>query len=223
MSEKTGYIIQEFPSCRQFTTDVGYLGLRKHQVKALIEIDITDACELLQAYRNERSVEISFTAWILKCISQAICEHRAIHAVREGKNKVIIFDDIDISILVEKEIGGEKVPLPMVIRKTNEKSIEELHSEIKSAKGQLVTDEKNYVLGNTQNKWKFKFFFGIAAIFTFDHLAIYLEESIQDAENDGDRRGHFRWHDGKYKGLDDSDKHSSYLFCARFNCSETRR
>ena len=164
MSEKAKHIIRELPSCRQFTADVGYLGLRRHQVKALIEVDVTDSRELLRSYRKERNAEISFTAWILKCISQAIDEHRSIQAVRKGKNTVIIFEDIDISILVEKEIGGEKVPLPVVLRKANEKSLAELHSEIQSAKAQQITDEKDYVLGNAQHIWGVKLFLALPQI-----------------------------------------------------------
>ncbi len=158
MTEKNKYIIKNFPSSRQATIDVGYIGLRKHHVKALIELDVTRARELIKNYRNQKGEEISFTAWILKCISQAIVENRSVHAIRKGKSKLIIFDDLDISIVVEKEVKGEKVPLPVVIRKVNEKSLRDIHSEIKSAKEQKLIDEKDYVLGENQYKWAMKFY-----------------------------------------------------------------
>lgn len=123
MTEKIQYEIKEFPSSRQATFDAGYVGLRKHHIKALIELDVTHARELIKNYRNQKKEELSFTAWILKCISQAISENKSVHAIRKGKNKLIIFNDIDISIIVEKEIKGEKVPLPLVIRKVNEKTL----------------------------------------------------------------------------------------------------
>ncbi|HAG09730.1 MAG TPA: hypothetical protein DCK87_09280, partial [Desulfotomaculum sp.] len=107
MTEKNKYIIKNFPSSRQATIDVGYIGLRKHHIKALIELDVTRARELIKNYRNQKKEEISFTAWILKCISQAIVENKSVHAIRKGKNKLIIFDDLDISIVVEKEVNGE--------------------------------------------------------------------------------------------------------------------
>ena len=50
------------------------------------------------------------------------------------------------------------MPLPIVLRKKNEKPAEELHQEIQLAKQQSVMDEKNYVLGDSQNKWGVKFF-----------------------------------------------------------------
>ncbi len=158
MSDKNGYTVRDFPSCRQLTTDIGYLGLRKHRVGALIEIDVTDSRKLFKTHQSESRAEVSFTAWILKCISQAIVENKSVHAVRKGKTQLIIFDDIDISLLVEKEMNGEKVPLPIVIRKSNEKSLEDISLEIKLAKEQQVIDEKNYVLGKNGNKWGIKFF-----------------------------------------------------------------
>lgn len=159
--EKTGFNIQEFASSRQFTADVGVLGMRKHRIKALIEVDVTDARKLLKMYRSEKKIEVSFTAWIIKCISQAISEHRSVHAIKKGENRMVVFDDVDISVLVEKERGGEKIPLPVVLRKTNEKSAEALTHEIKLAKQQQVIDEKNYVLGESQNEWAIKNFLAL--------------------------------------------------------------
>jgi hypothetical protein len=46
MSEQEKYSIKKFPSSRQLTIDLGYIGLRKHHIKALIELDGTRAMEL---------------------------------------------------------------------------------------------------------------------------------------------------------------------------------
>jgi pyruvate/2-oxoglutarate dehydrogenase complex dihydrolipoamide acyltransferase (E2) component len=161
MAEKIPYEIKSFPSSRQSTFDTGYLGLRKHHIKALIELDVTRARELIKHYRRQYQTELSFTAWILKCISQAIVENKTAHGIRKGKHRLIIFDDIDISMMIEKEIQGQKVPLPLVIRKTNAKSPVEIHSEIKAAKIQTVKSEKDYVLGENQYRWAMKFFLAL--------------------------------------------------------------
>lgn len=150
--------VKEFPSSRQATFDVGYIGLRKHHMKALIELDVTEARELIRQYRRQNKGELSFTAWMLKCIAQAISENKTVHAVRKGKNRLVIFNDIDISIVIEKELRGEKIPLPLVIRKVNEKTLKDIHEEIKSAKDQVVADEQDYLLGENKFKWAMKFY-----------------------------------------------------------------
>lgn len=158
MTDKTQYEVKKFPSSRQATFDAGYIGLRKHHIKALIELDVTHTRQLIKNHRNQKKEKLSFTAWILKCISQAISENKSVHAIRKGKNKLIIFDDVDISIIVEKEIQGEKVPLPLVIRKVNEKTLQDIHFEINQAKEQEIKSEKDYVLGENQFKWAMKLY-----------------------------------------------------------------
>lgn len=56
-----------------------------------------------------------------------------------NKKKLIIFDDVNISILIEKKLEGKKVPIPFVIEKTNEKSTLEISSEIARAKNELLS------------------------------------------------------------------------------------
>ena len=165
MSDNKKHSVREFVSSRQFTVDVGVLGRKKHRVQALLELDVTACRQFLQKYRDENNVEVSFTAWIIKCISQAIAEHKDVHAIRQGKNRLVLFDEIDISLLVEKELHGEKVPLPIVLRKTNEKTAEQIHQEIRLAKAQPVYDEKNYVLGEKQSKWGIKLFLALPQVF----------------------------------------------------------
>jgi len=158
MTEKISYEIKQFPSSRQSTLDVGYLGLRKHHVQALLELDVTRARQLIKDYRARKKEGLSFTAWVIKCIGQAISENKSVHAVRRGKNKLVIFDDIDISIVVEKDFKGEKVPLPLVIREVNSKTITEIHREIRVAKEQPIASEEDYVLGENQYRWLMKLY-----------------------------------------------------------------
>jgi len=46
-----------------------------------------------------------------------------------------------LPVIIEKDIDGDKVPLPYVIRKTNEKSFERIEEEIKEAKTKELTEE----------------------------------------------------------------------------------
>ena len=67
--------------------------------------------------------------------------------MKKGEHQVVAFDDVDISILVEREVQGERVPLPYIIRKTNKKSISDIFHEIKQVQQQSVENEGDYVLG----------------------------------------------------------------------------
>lgn len=151
MNEKPSFSIETFPGSRLFTMDIGQLGLKKHHVCALIEMDVTEAREKLRKQKNSDSTPTSFIAWFLKCLAQCIQEHPQFNARLLGKNQRILFNELDISLMVEQEIDGKQVPLPVVLRRVNEKSVTEIHSEIHAAKRQKVKNKGEYVLGNNKN------------------------------------------------------------------------
>ena len=127
------YRIETFPKSRIATIDIGVMGKKKHHIMALIELDVTKARKLIRE-QKALAKNISFNSWLIKCISHAVEEFKQIHGVRKGKRKLVIFEDVDISIVIEREVEGKQVPLPYVIRKANHKSIADIFKEIKSGR-----------------------------------------------------------------------------------------
>jgi pyruvate/2-oxoglutarate dehydrogenase complex dihydrolipoamide acyltransferase (E2) component len=154
------YRVASFPSSRIATIDIGVSSQMKHHIRALIELDVTEARKLISE-KKKQNQNVSFNSWLIKCISQAVEEFKDIHGIRKGKRKIVIFKDIDISIMIEREIQGEKVPLPYVIRKTNEKTISEINDEIKAGKSQSISHEGNYVLGEKKNEYLMKAYYSM--------------------------------------------------------------
>ncbi|MCX7920607.1 MAG: 2-oxo acid dehydrogenase subunit E2 [Clostridia bacterium] len=154
------YRTEAFPTSRLATIDIGIASQMKHHIKALIELDVTDARKMIRE-KKKQNLNISFNSWLIKCISKAVEEFSDVHGIRKGKKKIVIFDDIDISIMIEREIQREKVPLPYVIRKTNEKNISEICNEIKAGQSQSINDEGNYVLGEKKNEYLMKIYYSM--------------------------------------------------------------
>src|SRR5215216_2791488 len=150
MTELQSYEIS-YPSSRQLTFDVGRIGLGKHHVRALLEVDVTEARRIIKQNRHSGN-KISFTAWLIKAIGDCVALHPQIAGVNDAKhNKVLVFEDVDISMVVEKEVNGTRVPLPYVIRKADKKTLCQIQEEIESAKAQKVANEGNYVLGEERS------------------------------------------------------------------------
>lgn len=160
MSESEKFKIKEFPLSRLATIDIGAAAFAKHHIRVVLELDVTEARNKI-ALLKEQGEYISFNAWIIKCISQAVSEYKPIHGLRKGKRKVILFEDVDISLMIEREINGVKVPLPCLVRKTNRKSIGEIAADIDSARSQAIENEKNYVLGNGKNRILMKIYYAL--------------------------------------------------------------
>ena len=134
--------IQKFPGSRTATIDVCEIGKRKHHVTALIELDVSGSREKIRAYNKGNNSRISFTAWLISVISSTVKKYDTASSFLKGKNKLLIFNDINISIVVEKDLNGAKVPIPLVIEKANEQSVESITKQIAEARAGKLTDKE---------------------------------------------------------------------------------
>lgn len=135
-----GYKIQKFPKSRIATIDVCEIGQHKHHIAAMIEIDISSSRKKIKKYKKENN-RITFTAWLIKTISNTLKDYENAAAYLMGKRKIVIFNDINVSMVVEKKIQGQKVPIPMIIEKANERSIESITEQITEAQNEVLTDK----------------------------------------------------------------------------------
>jgi pyruvate/2-oxoglutarate dehydrogenase complex dihydrolipoamide acyltransferase (E2) component len=151
-TEEPGYKVVKFPKSRVATIDVCEIGKSKHHITALIEADVTASREKIRKYRRATG-KISFTAWLIKVIAQTIKDHENVAALRKGKRRLVVFDEINISVLVEKEIDGQKVPLPVVISRANEQKTEAITAQLHEAISTVVTS-KDVVLQTESNRFE---------------------------------------------------------------------
>jgi hypothetical protein len=132
-----------FPRVRIPTLDTLAWGRKRSHIPILLEIDVTAARDAIRTLKTQTGQGISFTGWIVKCLAQAISEHPSIHALRKGRHTLILFHDVDVSIIIERAVGqsaaGETLPMPYIIRKANEKSLAAIHAEIRAAQHVPVT------------------------------------------------------------------------------------
>jgi pyruvate/2-oxoglutarate dehydrogenase complex dihydrolipoamide acyltransferase (E2) component len=142
---KPKHQIVRFPASRIGTIDLGRIGLSKHHVAGLLEVDVTAAREQLRRQRREGK-SVSFFAWAVKSIATVLAENRYAHALRGGDRRLVLFEDVDLSVMVERTVQGSRVPLAMVIRKANEKTAEVIDGEIHQAQTREIHDEGDYVL-----------------------------------------------------------------------------
>jgi pyruvate/2-oxoglutarate dehydrogenase complex dihydrolipoamide acyltransferase (E2) component len=135
---KDAWSYKRIPLSRIATIDTFSLGLLKHHVSALLEFDVTESRKKLHDLRKN-GTKVSFNGWLIKVISSVLQKHPDASAYLFSKKKLIIFSDINISIIVEKLIENEKVPIPVVLERTNSKSALEITEEIENAKTRVLT------------------------------------------------------------------------------------
>jgi pyruvate/2-oxoglutarate dehydrogenase complex dihydrolipoamide acyltransferase (E2) component len=137
------YKERDFPEFRKPTLDTLDLGIKKHHIPFLFEVDVTEAREYMREFKSRTGEGLSFTSWVMKCIGQAVSEHKYIQAMRKGRKSLVLFDDVDISVVVERSVGqsdnpSETLPMPYVVRRANEKTVKEIHDEIRTAQAESL-------------------------------------------------------------------------------------
>jgi len=131
--DKPRCIIERFPPERYAIVDLLNNAKKHPTIYGFLELDVTKARKYIQEYKEKTGEQLSFTGFIVYCMANAIDENKRLHARRKGKNKLVIFDEVDIMTIVEREFEGKKAPIGYVVRAANKKSYKEIHDEIRTA------------------------------------------------------------------------------------------
>ncbi len=124
------HTIIPFPPERQIVVDSLTIGSRRHIVHGLIEVDVTDVRRLIREYKARTGETLSFTGFIITCFAQAIDRNKYVQAYRDWRNRLVLFDEVDVVTMVEAEVDG--VAIPHIIRAANKKSFLDIHNEIRA-------------------------------------------------------------------------------------------
>lgn len=130
--EGADYKVKRFPLTRRLIVDTGRMGRRRHRMLGLIEVDVTEARRRIRAHKEATGEALSFTAFVLACLGQVVERNTYFHARRDIWGRLILFDEVDCTTMIEIELEGEKFPLAHVIRAINKRSLRSIHEEIRA-------------------------------------------------------------------------------------------
>jgi len=126
--------VKPFPRGRHDIVDALEVGVRRHMVHALLEIDVTRARQLIRDREASAGERLSFTAFLVACLARAIDADRRLHACRDWRGRLVLFDEVDVVTLVESEVDA--VAIPHVVRAANRRTAREIHDEIRRVQAQ---------------------------------------------------------------------------------------
>jgi pyruvate/2-oxoglutarate dehydrogenase complex dihydrolipoamide acyltransferase (E2) component len=104
----------------------------KNAIHCVTEVDISIPRELIQQHFQNTGEKLSMTAYIVTCLAHVIKDHPLLNSFHKGRRQIIL-EDVTVSVLIEREINGEKVPEPIGISKAQLKTHMEIHNEIRTA------------------------------------------------------------------------------------------
>lgn len=178
------YYTTTFPKSRVATFDVGKIGRRKHHITGFLEVDITKAKGLIKE-KIKSGEEISFTSWVIKVIAKSISDNKYIQAINYKKRSQVVFNNVDISVPVEKIVNGERVPLALLIKEVDTKSISEIYTVIHSAKGKEISNSADFVLNSRKHNFLTTLFFNLPQFIRLIIWKIILISPFKIKENMG--------------------------------------
>lgn len=130
--QKPGYQAVPLSMNRRMMAATLDIAGQQNNIHAIMEVDITEPRRMIQEHHQKTGERLSLTAYIVTCLARTIAEHPQMNAFRKGR-KLILLDNVTISVLVEREVDGEMMPENLGVRFAQKKTLRQIHAEIRSA------------------------------------------------------------------------------------------
>jgi pyruvate/2-oxoglutarate dehydrogenase complex dihydrolipoamide acyltransferase (E2) component len=139
MSKNTGayHIVNITPQRRAFINALD-LGSPTHYMYGLLEVDVTVARQFISEQKARTGEALSFTGFLVFCLARAVDENKEVQAYLKGRNQLIVCDDVNVALMIERKVGEKTGLMGHVIQGANRKTYREIHHEIRSAQSKPV-------------------------------------------------------------------------------------
>ncbi len=119
---------------------------RKHMIHGLIEVDVTIPRNYIREQEARTGEQLSFTAFIAKCLGKAVDMNKYLHAMRNWRGQLVLFDQVDVCTMIEVEVEGRKLPIARIFRAVNKRTYQDLNEEIWTAQSEGDRSEEGTFL-----------------------------------------------------------------------------
>ena len=94
--------------------------------------------QFIEEHKVRTGEQLSFTGYLTFCLARAVDEDKAVQAYLKGRKQLVVFDDVDVGLMIERKIGDKRALMGHVIRGANHKTYREIHQEIRSVQSKPV-------------------------------------------------------------------------------------
>jgi pyruvate/2-oxoglutarate dehydrogenase complex dihydrolipoamide acyltransferase (E2) component len=139
MSDQVGsYQVVDLSPGRRLMINMLNLSGPAHNMYGLLEVDVTVARQFIAKYKERTGETLSFTGFLTLCLARAVDEDKTVQAYLKGRKQLVLFDDVDVGLMVERKVGEKRALMGHVIRGANHKTYLEIHQEIRSVQSKPV-------------------------------------------------------------------------------------
>ena len=127
-----------FPKTRNVVLDILAEGRRKNIIQLLFEADATAIRAQIAKHTAMIGETVSITSYVAKILASTVAADPRMHAYLHKARELVMFTDVDLSVMVEREVDGALLPLPYIVRAANQKSLLSVDQELKRAKSAVL-------------------------------------------------------------------------------------
>jgi len=117
------YQVVPYPKLRRLLAVMLHALQRKPMMHFLLEVDVTRARQYIREHRATTGEALSFTAFLIAFLAQAVDKHKDVQAYRQGRKHLVLFDEVDVETQIERDVAGEKQNITSIIRAPNRSEI----------------------------------------------------------------------------------------------------
>ncbi len=132
------YQVVELSPGRRMMVSLLDLPRPQHCMYGLLEIDVTCAKQFIEEYKARTGELLSFTGYLIFCLARAVDENKVVQSYRKGHKQLVLFDDVDVGMMVERKVGDKHALMGHVLRAANRKSYLDIHREIRAVQAAPV-------------------------------------------------------------------------------------
>jgi pyruvate/2-oxoglutarate dehydrogenase complex dihydrolipoamide acyltransferase (E2) component len=139
MNEKTGpyHVIDLTPGRRVWLNTLD-LSWAPHYIYGLLEVDVTVVRQFIAAHKARTGEALSFTGYVAFCLARAVDEDKSVQSYLKGRKQIIVFDEVNVGLMIEGKVGDKRALMGHVIRSANRKTFREIHDEIRTVQSAPV-------------------------------------------------------------------------------------
>jgi pyruvate/2-oxoglutarate dehydrogenase complex dihydrolipoamide acyltransferase (E2) component len=130
--------VVDLPAGRRVWVNALELSWPAHTMYGLLEVDVTIARKFIAEHERRTGEKLSFAGFLTFCLARAVDEDKSIQAYRKGNKQLILFDDVDVGLMVERQVGEKRALMGHTIRAANRKTYQEIHDEIRRVQSEPV-------------------------------------------------------------------------------------
>lgn len=143
MNAKTGpYHVVELSPGRRIWVNTLDLSWPAHTMFGLLEVDVTVPRAYIAEHEKHTGETLSFAGFLSYCVGRAVGEDKTIQAFPRGDKHLVLFEDVNVGLMVEHKVGEKTALMGHVILGANRKTLREIHDEIRRVQSEPAPSDR---------------------------------------------------------------------------------